>query len=132
MRSAPVAVFVIALIAGGCGGAADRLTSPPPSDSSNERRLTRAQSLRLVAWAEEFRACMLAGGTQVGPLVKSETRIEMKLPRGVGPDDVIRRTTTCGEAGGDPPQHSSLQYRPGRILLYLPKQCLLDKKVAAS
>jgi hypothetical protein len=132
MRSASVALVSIALVGAGCGGAAERLASPPADDSSNERRLTRAQSMQLVTWAEDFRECMLAAGVAVGPLVKSETRIEMKLPPGLSPDDVVPRSTACGEAGGDPPQRSSLQFRPGKLLLYLPKQCLLDKKVAAS
>jgi hypothetical protein len=100
--------------------------------ASNERRLTRAQSLRLVAWAQKFRRCVLESGTAVGELAKAETRISMSLPAGTVAADVIPTTTACGEKQGGPPQKSSLQYRPGEIVLYLPKQCLLDPKVAST
>jgi hypothetical protein len=44
----------------------------------------------------------------------------------------VSRSLPCGEELGDPPTSSSLQVRPSddRIVLYLPKQCLLDPKVA--
>ena len=41
-------------------------------------------------------------------------------------------TENWGDAQGGPPHRSSLQYRPGEIVLYLPKQCLLDRKVVSS
>ena len=56
----------------------------------------------------------------------------MELPPREEAQDVVPDMAKCGERAGDPPHESSLQYRPGKILLYLPKQCLLDKKVAAA
>jgi hypothetical protein len=99
---------------------------------SNQFRLTAAQSARLVAWAETFRSCVLGKGIALGALEKSETQIRMALSPSVDVDDLLAKTTTCGDRQGGPPHRSSLQYRPGEIVLYLPKQCLLDKKVAAS
>jgi hypothetical protein len=75
---------------------------------------------------------MLAGGTRVGELAKTETRISMGLPTGVTALGVVPAMTACGDKQGGPPQKSSLQYRTGEIVLYLPKQCLLDAKVAAT
>jgi hypothetical protein len=75
---------------------------------------------------------MLAEGIALGPLEKSETQIRMALPPSVDVDELLAKTPTCGDRQGGPPRRSSLQYRPGEIVLYLPKQCLLDKKVAAS
>ena len=104
----------------------------PAAASSNERVLTRAQSLRLVTWAQTFRSCMVSRGTSLGSLEKTRTHIRMELPAGVTRDDVLDEMLVCGEHQGGPPHRSSLQYRAGEILLYLPKQCLLDTKVAAS
>jgi hypothetical protein len=123
-----------------CGGAS---TASLPSNSSpatttvdavdgNQIRLTAAESSRLVSWAETFRACMLENGAALGPLEKSETQIRMALPANVDVEDVVAKTGRCGERQGGPPHRASLQYRPGEIVLYLPKQCLLDKKVASS
>jgi hypothetical protein len=98
----------------------------------NQIRLTAAESARLVAWAETFRSCMLAEGIALGALEKSETQIRMALLASVDVDDLLAKTPICGDRQGGPPHRSSLQYRPGEIVLYLPKQCLLDKKVAAS
>jgi hypothetical protein len=98
----------------------------------NQIRLTAAESSRLVAWAETFRACMLGKGVSLGQLEKTVTQIRMALPASVDVQSLLADTETCGEAQGGPPHRSSLRYRPGEIVLYLPKRCLLDKKVAAS
>jgi hypothetical protein len=102
------------------------------SGDENQIRLTAAESSRLVAWAQTFRSCMLTEGFALGPLEKSETQIRMALPAPVDVERLLARTESCGEAQGGPPHNSSLQYRPGEIVLYRPKRCLLDKKVAAS
>jgi hypothetical protein len=63
---------------------------------------------------------------------KELVEIRMALQESVDVQNLLADTETCGEAQGGPPHRSSLQYRPGEIVLYLPKRCLLDKKVAAS
>jgi hypothetical protein len=75
---------------------------------------------------------MVGKGVPLGHLETSETQIRMALPGSVDVEKVLADTESCGEAQGGPPHRSSLQYRPGEVLLYLPKRCLLDKKVAAS
>jgi hypothetical protein len=127
-----LALGVAGVCASACGGGDKTEVSTQLAAQSNERRLTHAQSVRLVEWAADFRSCVLAEGVRVGPLTTSATRIEMRLAPGIQAQDVLPATERCGERAGGPPQDSSLQYRPGKILLYLPKQCLLDKKVAAA
>jgi hypothetical protein len=127
-----LALGLAGLSAGACGGATKVEVTTQPTAQNNERRLTHAQSVRLVEWATDFRSCMVEGGARLGPLATGETRIEMQLAPGTEAHDVLPDMERCGEHAGGPPQDSSLQYRPGKILLYLPKQCLLDKKVAAA
>lgn len=110
-------------------------TSTTPTTTSgddNQIRLTAAESSRLVEWAQTFRSCMLTKGNALGPLETSETQIRMALAASIDVEQLLADTEDCGEAQGGPPHRSSLQYRPGEIVLYLPKRCLLDKKVAAS
>jgi hypothetical protein len=107
-------------------------TPTESQEDSNERQLTRAQSLHLVSWAQTFRSCMVSRGAPLGPLEKSTTHIKMELPDSVTFKDVQADTEACAERQGGPPRKSSLQYRPGEIIFYLPKQCLLDAKIAAS
>ena len=75
---------------------------------------------------------MRAEGISLGELEKSETQIRMALPASIDVDELLAKTPVCGDRQGGPPHRSSLQYRPGEMVLYLPKQCLLDKKVADS
>ena len=139
MRSSGMlAAFAITgvLLSAACGGshhATNGSMSPVTSTTdSNQIRLTVSESHRLVGWAETFRACMVGRGIALGPLEKSETQIRMALPASLAVEGVVAETNVCGERQGGPPHRSSLQYRPGEIVLYLPKRCLLDEKVAAS
>lgn len=130
-----LSVLLVACVA--CGGkspasAPGEETSTTASGDDNQIRLTAAESTRLVDWAETFRSCMLTKGNALGPLEKSETQIRMALAESIDVERLLADTESCGEAQGGPPHRSSLQYRPGEIVLYLPKRCLLDKKVAAS
>jgi hypothetical protein len=133
-------VLLFACVACGDSPTVSRPTASTPSApaqsstqaDSNQIRLTAAESARLVAWAETFRSCMLGEGISLGGLEKSETQIRMALSASVDVDQLLAKTEICGERQGGPPHRSSLQYRPGELVLYLPKQCLLDKKVAAS
>jgi hypothetical protein len=132
-----LSLFVLLLASVACGGkssasAPGGRTSTTASGDDNQIRLTAAESSRLVEWAETFRSCMLTKGNALGPLETSETQIRMALAASVDVERLLADTESCGEAQGGPPHRSSLQYRPGEIVLYLPKRCLLDKKVAAS
>jgi hypothetical protein len=123
------AVVCMALVAAGCGGTRERAAAPGAA-SSNEKQLTHAQSVRLVGWARTFRSCMAERGTTIGHVTPRRTRIDMRLGAAVTAADVVPGLTACAERQGGPPQDTSLQYRRGRIVLYLPKRCLLDPKVA--
>jgi hypothetical protein len=139
MRSSGMlAAFAVTgvLVSAACGGSSHATKGSAPfatsTTDSNQIRLTAGESMRLVGWAETFRACMVGRGIALGPLEKSETQIRLGLPASLSVKRVVAETNVCGEDQGGPPHRSSLQYRPGEIVLYLPKRCLLDEKVAAS
>jgi hypothetical protein len=95
----------------------------------NRFRLSRAESLRLVDWAARFRSCMARRGVVLGPPVAHPKEIDLALVRAPGRAALLRDVPACGDALGEPPRRSSLQLRPGKLVLYLPKQCLVDKTV---
>jgi hypothetical protein len=132
-------VFAFALVlASGCGGtsgtAASRAApsgtaSDPPA--SNERVLTHAESQRLVDWASSLRSCLQARGLEIGKRSVTRTLIELAVPR-TTQHEVAEAAIRCGDGLGGPPAKSSVQIFPGHIVLYVPKQCLLDPKVASA
>jgi hypothetical protein len=95
----------------------------------NRFRLSRAESLRLVDWAERFRSCMARRGVVLGAPVAHPKQIDLAIVRAPGRAALLRDVSACGDALGEPPRRSSLQLRPGKLVLYLPKQCLVDKTV---
>ncbi|MDQ3857718.1 MAG: hypothetical protein M3327_04605 [Actinomycetota bacterium] len=108
------------------------MSATKDSDDANQRLLTRQQSLRFVHWIERFRSCMVAKGLTLGELRTTRTELELSLPTSATPAMILRALEACAEDGGGPPREASLQYRHSRIVLYVPKQCLLDKKVASA
>lgn len=95
----------------------------------NRFRLSRAESLRLVDWAERFRSCMARRGVVLGAPVAHPKEIDLAFVRVPGRAALLRDVPACGDALGEPPRRSSLQLRPGKLVLYLPKQCLVDRSV---
>ena len=95
----------------------------------NRFRLSRAESERLVDWAARFRSCMARRGVVLGKPVAHPKQIDLAIIRAPARPALLRSVPTCGDALGEPPRRSSLQLRPGKLVLYLPKQCLLDKTV---
>ena len=75
---------------------------------------------------------MSAHGWALGQLTKMPTRLSMTVPKDAELPGVMHDSVVCGDAQGGPPARSSLQFRGYSILLYLPKQCLLDPKVLSS
>lgn len=75
---------------------------------------------------------MVSRGWGVGALQTAPTRLSMVVPKSIEVPRMLPSIVTCGDAQGGPPAKSSLQYRARKILLYLPKQCLLDPKVVSS
>ena len=95
----------------------------------NRFRLSRAESLRLVDWAARFRSCMDRRGVVLGAPVAHAKQIDLAFVRVPARPVLMREVATCGDSLGEPPRRSSLQLRPGKLVLYLPKQCLVDKTV---
>jgi len=129
-----VAAAVIASRGSGGGPTAEptsTATAPAATAApvSNQIRLSQAESLRLVDWAERLRACVSHRGVVLGAPVPHETEIDLAIRRGPTGLELLRRVVACGDALGEPPRKSSLQLRGRRLVLYLPKQCLLDKRV---
>jgi hypothetical protein len=96
---------------------------------SNQIRLSHAESLRLVGWAARFRACMAGRGVALAQPVPHEQEIDLPVRSGPKGRALAREVVACGDALGEPPRSSSLQLRGRGLVLYLPKQCLLDKAV---
>jgi hypothetical protein len=132
--AAALATLGITAVAGGCSDAqrAAPTTASPTGGTSNERTLTHAQSTHLVQWATTFRGCMGSRGWNLGELSKTPTHLAMAVPASIDVAPMMADMVRCGDAQGGPPTKSSLQYRAQTILLYLPKQCLLDPKVVSS
>ena len=97
----------------------------------NRFRLSRAESLRLVDWAARFRSCMGRRGVVLGAPVAHPKQIDLAIVRAPGRPTLLKKVAACGDGLGGPPRKSSLQLRPGKLVLYLPKQCLLDKTVVS-
>jgi len=129
------AVWLVAL-GGSSSGPGRRTAGPPPQSyaelvAANYRVLSGKQSRRLLRFADSFVACMAKRGIALGhphPLV---TKIVMALPPGVTAMSVATQSFACGDKLGGPPKGASLVQPKGEkaIELYLPKRCLLDRKV---
>jgi hypothetical protein len=128
--SAAAAGLVVA-----CGGGAG---GPPMSPGTtaitpptgNMRVLSAADTHRLLQFAERLRTCVESRGVKVGAPVAARTRITMRFVS-AGQRRALGTVTRCGDSLGEPPQDSSLQVQPAQLVLYLPRQCLLDPKVTA-
>ena len=100
--------------------------------AANYTVLSPRQSRRLLTYAENLYACLLEHGVAVGAPRASRTRIELVLPKGAQRGEVLTEGVACGDALGGPPPGASQVFRPAAhaILVFLPKYCLLDPKVA--
>jgi hypothetical protein len=101
--------------------------------AANYRVLSPAESRRLLRFAKSFHACVNRRGISLGPPEPLNTRIEMAIQPAADREALGRVTVSCGESLGRPPPGASLQAvsrdQPDDVVLYLPKQCLLDPKV---
>jgi hypothetical protein len=95
----------------------------------NRIQLSHRESLGLVSWAKRLRACLDRRGVQVGEPVAYAKQIDLRLHSEGSPTELSPTITGCGDSLGQPPRRSSLQFKPGKLVLYLPRQCLLDPKV---
>jgi hypothetical protein len=99
----------------------------PPE--SNQTLLTKRESQRLVDWSSALRTCLTRRGLEVGRPEVTRRQITLALTGAGSSPAVAVATIRCGDSLGGPPTDSSLQSFPGRIVLYVPKQCLIDRDV---
>jgi hypothetical protein len=147
-RRAALALVAAALLGGGAaavvaalhdgGGSPARPAAVPgpkaakaakPTPIDNRIQLSHAASLRLLGWARRFRTCMERRGVALAEPVAHPKQIDLAIEGGSAGAGLARKVPLCGDALGEPPRDSSLQLRPGKLVLYLPRQCLLDPKV---
>jgi hypothetical protein len=105
----------------------------PPSGKQRDNRilLSHRESLRLVSWARALRTCLATRGVEVGEPVAYAKQIDLQIRSAGSAAELSPTITGCGDSLGEPPRRSSLQFRPGKLVLYLSRQCLLDPKVRA-
>ena len=119
--------FALAAVLASVPGPGDKTNAPSFAErvAKNYRVLTKAQSRALIQYAENVHDCVVAHGGKVAAPVATRTRITMSAP-GQSADDLLAVLMKCDPTVGAPPPKSSLQARRGRILVYVPRQCLLD------
>src|SRR5215210_1085365 len=98
--------------------------------AANYKILKPTQTTRLLRYADAAYSCM-SKRLRLGRPRPLATRIVMTLPPGATPRAVAELSTSCAMSIGDPPSDSSFQVRGHAVILYLPKYCILDKKVVA-
>jgi hypothetical protein len=138
----PGAALVAACVLTGCGAGTEQApsaaaggsntTTSQASSAGNERVLSAKDSARLVAWLRRFQSCLREHGVESEAIVVTRRELSLRVRTQLSMGSLVSRSLPCGDALGDPPADSSLQVRPGdnRVVLYLPKRCLLDPKVA--
>jgi len=120
-----IALVVAILVARSAGG---RESTPPTLAervAKNYRVLSKSESRTLVRYAQRVHSCVVAHGADVAAPVASSTRITMSAPNQTAMG-LLRFLERCDPEVGPPPPKASLQARRGQVLVYLPKQCLLD------
>jgi hypothetical protein len=115
--SAALVTAAIALLAGG----------PPPS---NQTVLTARQSQRLVDYSAALGSCLRRNGLAVSRPHATRKQIALSVEGASSQRQVVLAGFACAKSLGDPPSFSSLQGFKDEIVLYVPKQCLIDKDVA--
>jgi hypothetical protein len=127
-------VILLALICVGAGAVAliwafTRNASSQPSFAErvahNYVVLSPSESRKLVSYARTEYRCLVAHGARLSAPKASRTRITMSAP-GYTARELVGYMQACDAKVGAPPPRSSLQARNGVVLVYLPKECLLD------
>lgn len=98
--------------------------------AANYKILKPKQTTRLLRYADAAFSCM-SKHLDLGRPRPLQTKIVMALPPGATPRAVAELSASCATTIGDPPSDSSFQIRGHSVILYLPKYCILDKKVVA-
>jgi hypothetical protein len=78
-------------------------------------------------------ACLRSSGVDVSAPTKDPRAITIEAEKALGLERLVALVSACAGPLGDPPRPSSLQAVDARrIVLSVPKQCLLDPKVELS
>ena len=96
--------------------------------AANYKILKPTQTARLLRYADAAYSCM-SNRLDIGRPRPLGTKIVMMLPPGASPRAVAELGASCAMSIGDPPSDSSFQIRGQTVILYLPKYCILDKKI---
>jgi hypothetical protein len=88
--------------------------------------LTQRQSERLVAYAAAIRTCLVRSGVDVARPRATRKQISLSVSGEPSVRPVVRAGLACAERIGDPPPFASFQTFADRIVLYVPKQCLIE------
>jgi hypothetical protein len=98
--------------------------------AANYKVLKPTQTARLLRYADAAYSCM-SKRLDLGRPRPLGTKIVMALPPDAAPRAVAVLSAGCAISIGDPPSDSSFQIRGHTVILYLPKYCILDKKIVA-
>jgi len=132
LRLAVLPAAAAGAVLAGCGGGAPAARhSTTIGIADNQIVLTAKESRRLVQWFGNVRNCLAARRVPVGELVVTRKQLTLPVGAALSLHQVLRTGVACAERFGGPPSNASLQTFRGRMILYLPKACLLDAKVAA-
>jgi hypothetical protein len=137
-----IGAAVVAIAGSGGGDGAAEISPARPSSAplrsraardGNRRVLTEEQTRRLARYATALHACLRSRGVDVTAPTKDSRAITIEAKKAVGLERLVALVSACAGPLGDPPRPSSLQAVDARrIVLSVPKQCLLDPKVALS
>ncbi len=99
--------------------------------AANYRVLTPAQTQRLLRFADALYGCMSDRHASIGKPKPLGTKIELRVSPDANRESLAHAVVACGERLGGPPHGASLVLVKAAVELYLPKYCLLDRKVVA-
>jgi hypothetical protein len=133
------ALVVVAAAATSCGDtgrnsqapkAAGNLAATVPSAVlRNQIVFSAKESRALLSWAKRFQSCVAERGFASSMHV-TRSQFTIRVDETAPKLKLLSVGFACGDALGGPPPRASLQTFDGTFVLYLPKQCLLDAKVA--
>jgi hypothetical protein len=117
--------LAIALLVLSRGGEKSTAPSTAQLAAKNYRTLSARESRRLLAFAQSEYNCLAGRGAKISRPVASPTRIVMQTVHQTA-RQIADLSLACEGEVGKPPPGASLQARPGQLLVYVPKWCLLD------
>jgi hypothetical protein len=135
--SAAAAALAVVSLCAACGERTQPIATGDDGEGAvparvrgNQLVFSAKQSHALLAWAGRFRECVSERGLRTSVNV-TRREISMRVAGTAPLSTLLRVGAACGDSLGGPPARASLQVFDNLLVLYLPKRCLLDAKVAA-